>query len=473
MSKLYIFAIGGTGSRVLRSLTMLFTAGVKSTSDEIIPIIIDPDFAAADLTRTVELMQTYSKVRKSLTFSSDTKNHFLETQIMEEVPNFRMTIKNGEGRPFSSYIEINGLSRENEALIRALFSDDNLDSDMQVGFKGNPNIGSIVLNQFAESKEFNAFASNFQEGDKIFIVSSIFGGTGASGFPLLLKTIRGFSGPNKALLQSAPIGAISVLPYFGLEQDKNSKIDSTTFIAKTRAALSYYNANISGNNSVDNLYYIADDIKNCYSNSEGGVTQQNAAHLIELLAATAVLHFDANSVQQQHTSSSPTHTYEFGTNEAADAYQFTDFHPVTRKLLSAPLTRLMIFSRYCREVLSNAIGKQPWSKTLSLDDTFFSSPFATDIRKLTDAYFDWLIELRNNNRSFAPFELDAKNPEASVRGLQPHYGFLKFSKGFDLINDELNKASNHVSSDGSSRQQAFADIAFLATNNIVTQNLNM
>lgn len=30
MSKLYVFAIGGSGSRVLRSLTMLLAAGVKT-----------------------------------------------------------------------------------------------------------------------------------------------------------------------------------------------------------------------------------------------------------------------------------------------------------------------------------------------------------------------------------------------------------------------------------------------------------
>ena len=43
MSKLYVFAIGGTGSRVLRSLTMLAAAGVDIQANEIVPVIIDPD----------------------------------------------------------------------------------------------------------------------------------------------------------------------------------------------------------------------------------------------------------------------------------------------------------------------------------------------------------------------------------------------------------------------------------------------
>ncbi|CDN31801.1 Sll0445 protein [Mucinivorans hirudinis] len=66
-----------------------------------------------------------------------------------------------------------------------LFSQKNLESDMKVGFKGNPNIGSVVLNQFADSAEFKSFANDFQQGDKVFIISSIFGGTG-----IILPSLR-------------------------------------------------------------------------------------------------------------------------------------------------------------------------------------------------------------------------------------------------------------------------------------------
>ena len=46
MSKIYIFGIGGTGSRVIKSLTMLLASGVQMDSDAIVPIIIDLDVAA-------------------------------------------------------------------------------------------------------------------------------------------------------------------------------------------------------------------------------------------------------------------------------------------------------------------------------------------------------------------------------------------------------------------------------------------
>lgn len=66
MSKLYVFGIGGTGARVLKSLTMLLAVGVKLGANEVVPIIIDPDFSCADLTRTIDQMKRYKKIREAI-----------------------------------------------------------------------------------------------------------------------------------------------------------------------------------------------------------------------------------------------------------------------------------------------------------------------------------------------------------------------------------------------------------------------
>ncbi len=69
MAKLYVFGIGGTGARVLRSFTMMMAAGVNMGADKIVPIIIDPDASNADLTRTVALMNIYRAIHSSLSFT--------------------------------------------------------------------------------------------------------------------------------------------------------------------------------------------------------------------------------------------------------------------------------------------------------------------------------------------------------------------------------------------------------------------
>jgi cell division GTPase FtsZ len=230
MAKLYIFGIGGTGSRVLRSLTMLMASGVKMNSEVIVPIIIDPDVAAADMTRTVELMRLYSEIRSRLNHSGNSVDGFYATEIKELVDSFRMELENTQNIRFDSYIGLSSMDDSNKALTKMLFSEDNLRSSMEVGFKGNPNIGSVVLNRFSQSDQFREFADSFEENDKIFIISSIFGGTGASGFPVLLKNIRTLHSsqtnlPQSANIENSVVGAITLLPYFGIKADPQSSID--------------------------------------------------------------------------------------------------------------------------------------------------------------------------------------------------------------------------------------------------------
>ena len=66
MGKLYYFGIGGTGSRVLKSLLMLLSAGVKLNATEVVPIIIDPDKGAADMARTADLVREYQQLPRKL-----------------------------------------------------------------------------------------------------------------------------------------------------------------------------------------------------------------------------------------------------------------------------------------------------------------------------------------------------------------------------------------------------------------------
>ena len=193
--KIFLFGIGGTGSRVIKSLVLMSASGVDIQANAIVPIIIDPDFANADLTRTIEQIKTYSAVRKSLDFTASSNNKFFKPNFEDVVNGYRLRLKDTKNKKFKEFIQYDTLGKENRALASILFSESNLDADMEVGFKGNPNIGSIVLNQFADSEDFLAFAAAFKPGDRVFIVSSIFGGTGASGFPLIQSgTLANFRG---------------------------------------------------------------------------------------------------------------------------------------------------------------------------------------------------------------------------------------------------------------------------------------
>ena len=475
MSKLYVFAIGGTGSRVLRSLTMLAAAGVDIQANEIVPVIIDPDSTNADLTRTVTLMNRYKTIREGIDFQEKNETSFFRTEISEVVQNYTLHIQDTDNKRFDQFIEYSSLSPENKAMMSMLFSEKNLSAQMQVGFKGNPNIGSVVLNQIVSSPQFVQFANSFVEGDKIFIISSIFGGTGASGFPLLLKTLRDTDAtfPNHNIINSAQIGAVTVLPYFRLKPSDVSEIDSSTFISKTRSALAYYETNVVGNQSINALYYLADD-GNIYDNFDGGVLQENPAHIIELIAATAAINFMNNDYANKHEN------LEFGIRDINnnDGVTFGKFYPVTEGLLMKPMTQLTMMANCLQEgssqynfVTSNNLVA---NENICKKERFYTTTYFKVLEAFLRTYKEWLKELSDNKRSLNLFNLECGDkPFELVTDRVPHQGgFLGLGRrDYEAFYDALNRAARKVRGDKAS--SLFIETYSRATKKMAEDKLKM
>lgn len=465
MSKLYIFGIGGTGARVLRSFTMMMAAGVRIGADTVVPIIIDPDAANADVNRAVALMNDYRKVHSQLSFVDEESTQFFRKEISQVLPGYTLRIQDTNNKEFRQFIDISSMDRATQAMMRMLFSEKNLTSSMDVGFKGNPNIGSVVLNQIVGSPDFQAFANNFAQGDKIFIVSSIFGGTGASGFPLLLKTLRtGRNFPNFNLINGAEIGAITVLPYFKLQQDEKSEIDSSTFVSKTKSALAYYERNIANNGSINALYYLGDDVANTYANNEGGASQRNNAHLIEFLAATAVVDFSLKTHQ------TPTVNKELGLKDLADSVTFASFYDEQYGQLFAPLTQFVLMANclthkfaYYKSSSFNA------NETGNFKD-IYGTAFMSGLRSFLDSYVGWLEELKGNKRSLDLFDLKCKDkPFDVVTGVKPKK-IVSLKSDYDLVTARLNSAAKKCRNGGINNR--FLEMFYLATARLVKEKFN-
>jgi hypothetical protein len=463
--KVYVFGIGGTGSRVLRALTMLLAAGVECKADAIVPIIIDPDAAAGDVERTVELMKKYGEIRSKLSFDSKKQNKFFKTDIQQTIANFRLPLSNTEDFRFADYMDVSEMTRENQALVNILFSNENLASDMTVGFKGNPNVGSVVLNQFDNSEAFRNFTNEFTEQDKIFIISSIFGGTGASGFPLLLKTLRtGENIANKNYVNNAHIGAITVLPYFQVKQDENSQIDSATFVSKAKSALAYYDRAISKNNTIDSLYYIADDARSIYENCEGGTNQKNYAHFVELMSAFALLDFAGSEKKNEAVHK------EFGIEQDINEIIFENLGKVAKSELRKAMTQFLLFTKYLDE--NDVFLKIPWAKDRELDKNFFDSDFIRTLQKVQTEYLRWLTEMSVQQRAFTPFNLhkDKKRVFDLVKGVNPRK-WLTFDTNYDLFDGCLNGQGGESKS--GSKEQQFIELFYLSTQKLVKDKLNI
>lgn len=456
MSKLFLFAVGGTGARVLRSFTMLIASGLQGfdSSTEIVPIIIDHDRQCGDKKRATDTLDTYQNINRALYPNGNTVSyvdHFFMTRVtpLSEVGaahipkhvgdskwclNFGPdgSVKFAEFIGIPSMVAMPGLT-ETLGLLHALYdsSDDTapaaeLELNLNVGFKGKPNIGTVVFHELKDTVEFQQFLACCAPNDKVFIVGSLFGGTGSSGIPEIVKAIRN----SGAACANTQIGTALMLPYFGLlpNQHPNNDglntgaIDSAMFNAKTKAALGSYS--IGGgdalNNMVNSIYYIGDEV-NATSNeyNEGAVSQKNPAHVAEFIAAQAIVDFWVSGNAGPH---------EFGTRDDGQtkAFDLQAFHDVTHEQILTSLSVFTLAVRYYREVVRGERVK------LNPTTTFYSSKgfdLAANLNKGIYALIDVFLGIpANNDWGFYPWLKELAD--------QPH-ALKLYNIGTDSLNDIL------------------------------------
>ena len=210
MDKLYIFAIGGTGARVMRSLTMLMAAG-ELADYEVVPILIDFDVNNGNLVQTLELMQVYKRVHDKVYFGAPPMHNdgfFCSplTPIMSFSPNnavnnnsfaIDMHIHHDmRVRDLLGYHNLMGSEHPFRLLLDTLFTTDingELNQDLCVGFKGNAKIARLgyAALKIQETIEFRTFLNNIVPNrDKVVVVGSTFGGTGSVGVLEIVRQLR-------------------------------------------------------------------------------------------------------------------------------------------------------------------------------------------------------------------------------------------------------------------------------------------
>jgi len=496
--RLFIFAIGGSGSRVLKSLAMLCAAGVhpldpatgRPVEDlELIPIIVDPHQAGRDVKRTVELLEAYRKIHDTLHASARHPQGYFATKIStlaSLMPDSRGELRDSflynmtavERLRFREFIEFNDLDESNQALMQMLFSASQLQTSMNIGFVGSPNIGSVALNRFKDSPEFRAFGNLLGPDDRIFFISSIFGGTGAAGFPIMVKNIRAASDSSltsRGYMRNALVGALTLLPYFNIEHSADSPINKADFLVKTRSALHYYSKSLTaarGRAQVNAIYYLGDRvISSPYNNDPGEGGQQNAAHLIELIGALAPLHFISTPAANL---SHDTRAYEFGLEKDTNNVDFPALDPRTRALIAVPLLQLHLLSLFLDHKLKDCIGRGFTKDTPQLGPEFLSTDFYLTLsHNFLPKYWDWLEEMDANNRHVTFFDLEnTGHLEDILTGVPAKKGFFSGSRlSYDDLFARINSVSKKYNGKYTPEQlpSKFLHIFELATRAIISE----
>ena len=476
--RLFLFAIGGTGSRVLKSLVMLSAAGVRPLDEdgkplkdlEIVPVIIDPHKANEDLKRTESLLNDYRDIRHKLYGNDPNGDGYFANRIVtlrEIMSNSSVTLNDTfifnlgavENAKFREFIGYDTMNEANQALTSLLFANYQLENKMNIGFVGSPNIGSVALNEIKDSNEFKAFSNIFRQGDRIFFISSIFGGTGASGFPIMVKNIRQAANlegiENRDALSRAPIAGLTVLPYFTLEGNKHDqRIATSDFIVKTQSALYYYKNTLTGDNdsNVNSIYYLGDPVRSkpyLYDPGEHG--QRNNAHLIELIGALAPFHFAGmpdNKLSDPDGYPLPTTAYEYALAKDDLTLNFLSLGHRTRQLIYEPMCSFHMLFLFLSTGFKDIIGQGFTEDEPKIKSDFLASQF---YRTLTDqfmlSYAQWLSEMNDNMRSvalFKPGEIDMSRVIEGVSVKKALFGHKKVDN--DVFKSEMNKLSKDSAS---------------------------
>ena len=457
MARLFIFAVGGTGARVLRALTMLLAAGMRLPDcEQVVPVLVDPDTQNGDVTRTVDLLKRYARIHDALYqdgqhpkgqgfFGQPLRTLAqLNTAGTEGLRDSFVYDFGGISQSFREYMHYNDASVETRGLLDLLFTPDSLDASLDLGFRGSPNVGSVVLNSLVQAKEMRYLAQSLTTNDRVFFISSIFGGTGAAGFPLLVKNLRDpdVDLPQPSVRAAVPAGALVLLPYFQLQQpstqekaDGQDFIDSNTFITKTKTALSYYADNLDG---LEALYYLGDQPGQPLPNHPGRGEQRNQARLLEMLGALAVPHFLGQPAGQLDRTRPAYH--EFGLKDDKPTFDFGQLPPELRREVARPLIQLHYFARYFQHHLLQE-KSAPLYKGGNLGQHLPAStgPLA-DLTTFLGDYESWLREMTANERRFGALHLDEADFNKMVADKILTPGF--FSKGLtdDVLRAELNDA---------------------------------
>ena len=283
----YAIGIGGTGAKCLESLIHLAAAGMMPDGNLHL-LFVDPDTSNGSRKRVETTLTNYEKCKNGFDLG---QTHLLKTKIDPANPILWTPFK--ETNPSLNRFFHYETFRDSPAgkLFDVLYSRSEKESTLEEGFRGHPSIGSAVMAKTVNLEEdetwkvFRQKIASDDEGAKVFLAGSIFGGTGASGFPTIAQIVKG--------TLDVKLGGALLLPYFKFMDDGDDgklKAKSDEFLMNTQTALKHYHFwNQTG--IYDAVYLFGDESRTDVENALGGPEQVNAPHFIELYAALAAIDF--------------------------------------------------------------------------------------------------------------------------------------------------------------------------------------
>ncbi|QFZ92221.2 hypothetical protein [Synechococcus elongatus] len=298
MSNIYAIGIGGSGAKCIESLVFLHSLGFFGKA-RLGVLIVDADSNNGNTQRTLTNLRRSADCQQVLGqgttpfLSGEFRDYGVWDPLSDTGTRNLDQIFNRPAMP--------SIAPNLEFLYDALYSPDERQVLLDVGFRGRPPIGSAVMSRLESSDvttsrntawgrlfddleaDANTAAS---DNPTVHLFGSVFGGTGASGVPTIGKLIGQQISEYRHRVH---LNATPLLPYFSFnkpEDDQQVYAETRSFTLNTQAALQYFQEHAK--DVFDTLYLIGNQDSTPYSPSTGGTQQRNDSHFVELFAALSV-----------------------------------------------------------------------------------------------------------------------------------------------------------------------------------------
>lgn len=308
-----LIGVGGTGAKVVESALYMMLAGLGPKT--VYVGLVDQDNANGNGTRTRELINqiiTFQKDSASRVDSASPANS--GGSALGKVEILPLFEEDGvQWRPtadahgtLAQILDKPGLDQDRRALLDLLFLDTEEEQHMGLaqGYRGRAHVGaasmlaSLELTDTSFKRRMLELMRNgtVSQDLRIFLVGSVFGGTGAAGFPTLARRLDAMRrGPDVPHGSRVRLGGALMLPYFRFADatDPSANVVRTgELMPQARAALDYYHNLFKDEPVFDRLYLAGwNNMFHLNYHSAGDVDQRNPALPPELIGAQAVLDF--------------------------------------------------------------------------------------------------------------------------------------------------------------------------------------
>ena len=313
-----LICAGGSGLRVLEAVLHLCAAGLGP--DKLRVLAVDPDGANGNGSEVTALLGKYRDGARRFRWRLGgdragkriqlfgTELDLLDIDGRSDGLKIWSPVRSDEHLRDLLGVELltaHGVPRD---LVSLFFSSDELNMDLDQGFRGRPSVGAAAMSLVSLKAEQQPWKQLIEKirgdvseasGSRVFLVGSVFGGTGASALYPLAHFLETIPEVNRERLRVA-VGAL--VPYFRFEAGTAAgDVSSMAVAAKadhfslaTRAAVGFYQHLLENDRwPFRSMFWLGDSSPVSFPYAPGGPRQKNPGHFVELLMALAALGFFA------------------------------------------------------------------------------------------------------------------------------------------------------------------------------------